>query len=236
MNRFTKRIVDFFTKEDITYYFDHISDDEDGCDDLTVPACLSDIPGLIIRVIVTDSGKCTFLVKLGTAKDENTVNRLYPVLNKLNSKYSFVSFSINDKKSVMMNLNFMLSTRMQLNIIDEYFRAIVSIGDEASKEILPVLWDMIVAEKAEVFGPDDLDDEYEWEDPGEEEWPFGEPFYEEEESFIFDGENTDSEVPAEESGEESEEDEEDPFSELFSTEDSEDEDESDDSDEESAAS
>lgn len=261
MNKYTRRIIDYFSKENVVYYLDDDNEIED--DQLTVPVYLSGLPSIIIRVFVTDYGKCTFMTKLGAAKEESTVNRLYPILNKMNSKYSFVSLYVNERNSVVLNSNFMISTRTQFNIIDEYFRAMISIGSEACKEILPELWDMCIVEKdseaEEVFDPEETyewddqdiledesdwddqetsDDGSDWDDQGildeESDWTVDEPFFDEDASFLFSGENTDSESPDEELVEESDEDDEIQFNELFSVEDS--DDESDSSDDESIAS
>ena len=110
MNKFTRRLIDFFNSEKITYYVDQTFDD--GTEDmLTVPAFLSTVPGIIVKIFVAESGKCSFAVKLGSTESEVTKNKLYFVLNDLSTRFfTIISNSLSDhicvllgRKSVLVN-------------------------------------------------------------------------------------------------------------------------------------
>lgn len=189
MNKFTRRLIDFFNSEKITYYVDQTFDD--GTEDmLTVPAFLSTVPGIIVKIFVAESGKCSFAVKLGSTESEVTKNKLYSVLNDLNNRYSFVNFYIDDRKSVYMTLQFIMTTRLAFDVIDEYFGAIVSIAGRAVKEILPVIWEVelvpIVNENNEEDESDyDLSEEFDpIEQVGIEEYDFLDDSEESDESNV----------------------------------------------------
>ena len=161
---YTKKIMGALKYQKIRFYFDEEEESEDKDDVFIVPAYLSDLPSILIKCIVSQDGKCTFMTKLGRIREdvEDKVRAMLPVLNELNDKYSFVTFSVNSDNDIYGALNFFLEPRSGYHTINEYFRAMVSICETASKEILPIIWrDEKEFNKENSSFDDDFDDFFE---------------------------------------------------------------------------
>lgn len=190
MNRNTRRMADFFSKENIKYYIEN-EDADDAEDILTIPVSTSKIPGIIIKLFVSRAGKASYFVKLGKIDIDKQTYETYPILNELNRRFSFVSFSIGDNGAVCMDLQYMMNSRMAYNILFEYFNCAVKISEEAYESLIPILWDCTMLKKPvmddeSMYFEDSDEDEDFYEEGFEEE---SGPFLSEEESLSIDGDD-----------------------------------------------
>ncbi|MDO4188566.1 MAG: hypothetical protein Q4D29_06205 [Lachnospiraceae bacterium] len=131
------RLKKCLRKENIRYYGGLIFSDEDS--EIIFPLCLSKVPAAIFRALVNKSGKICFTVKLGVSENDYVRNRLYPVLNELNNKYSFVSLFIDKKDGIFCELQFIIDEDTSDDIICEYIHAMLSITNESASAISRIL-------------------------------------------------------------------------------------------------
>lgn len=155
-NQALRLVTEYLKIEGIQYF---TSGDDDDSDDVMImaPICFADIPALIVKVFVTKLGKVSIMAKLGSANTDEKKKRLYPVLNSLNSQYSFVCFSISDNDGIYSELQFIASDNSSVGLVDEYFGAFFSITERAATKILQELWNEpeITVQETEDFDIDD---------------------------------------------------------------------------------
>lgn len=166
-NTHLKKIMKCLESEGLKYYLDPSSEEED--EEVIVPLCFKKIPAIIFRIMASDNGKVSLTAKIGTAENEEDRQGLYPILNDLNSKYSFASIYICDSGSIFCDIQFIMDKIVSNKTLSDYIDAMISIGKEAASPVCRFLnreTDITIEDDTEIDESDYYTDDFIIEDLG----------------------------------------------------------------------